>query len=153
MTRTGKTTKIKSKIKKYYRHSLPTPIISVLFSCYIFYIGDLFQTDMDTARYLLSALVQSEAAILAIVVTLSLVAVQLTASSYSPRVIDIFRHSLGLWVLTLAYIFTMLYTLCVLKTIKTVPRNALILNALRCSFKSSNKIFGSKFSILAHKDR
>ncbi|MBU7045633.1 MAG: DUF2254 domain-containing protein [Theionarchaea archaeon] len=73
---------------------------------------------MDTALYLLSALVQSEAAILAIVITLSLVAVQLTSSSYSPRVIDVFRHSLGLWLLTLEYIFTMLYTLFVLKMVK-----------------------------------
>jgi len=45
----------------------------------------------DIARYLLSALVQSLAAIIAIVVTLTLVAVQLTASAYSPRVIDIFK--------------------------------------------------------------
>lgn len=50
---------------------------------------NLLHTDVDSARYMLSALVQSEAAIVALVVTLSLVAVQLAAQSYSARVIDV----------------------------------------------------------------
>jgi uncharacterized membrane protein len=46
---------------------------------------NLFHTDVNSARYMLSALVQSQAAIVAIVITLTLIAVQLTASAYSPR--------------------------------------------------------------------
>ncbi len=42
---------------------------------------NLLHTDVDSARYMLSALVQGEAAIVALVVTLSLVAVQLAAQS------------------------------------------------------------------------
>ena len=53
---------------------------------------DDFTIADNSARYLLSALVQSLAAIIAIVVTMTLVAVQLTASAYSPRVIDIFKN-------------------------------------------------------------
>jgi uncharacterized membrane protein len=45
---------------------------------------NLFHTDVNSARYMLSALVQSQAAIVAIVITLTLIAVQLTASAYSP---------------------------------------------------------------------
>ena len=51
----------------------------------------IFFTNIQSAHYLLSALAQSEAAVIAIVITLSLVAVQLTATSYSPRVTEIFR--------------------------------------------------------------
>jgi uncharacterized membrane protein len=56
------------------------------------------------AYYMLSALVQSEAAIVGIVITLSLIAIQFTASSYSPRVIKIFKRALDLWILTSLYI-------------------------------------------------
>ncbi|MEZ5334488.1 MAG: hypothetical protein R2741_04220 [Methanolobus sp.] len=45
----------------------------------------------DNERYLLSALVQSLAATIALVITLSLVAVQLAAQSYSARVIDVYK--------------------------------------------------------------
>ena len=66
-------------------------------------------TDVNSARYLLSALVQSESAIIAIVITLTLVAVQLTASAYTPRVANIFASSphmyliLGIYIISIAY--------------------------------------------------
>jgi len=44
----------------------------------------------DSARLLLSALIQSESTIIALVITLTLIAVQLTAASYTPRVANIF---------------------------------------------------------------
>ena len=47
-------------------------------------------TDVNSARLLLSALIQSEATIIALVITLTLVAVQLTSSSFTPRVAKIF---------------------------------------------------------------
>jgi hypothetical protein len=82
------------------------------------YFGFL-HTDVDSARALLSALVTSEAAILAIVVSLSLVAVQLAASSYSARVIEVFRRTPDLWILILVYGVAMFYGLVVLKLIET----------------------------------
>jgi len=78
----------------------------------------LFPTDPTSARYMLSALAQSEAAILAIVITLSLVAVQLTASSYSPRVIDIFKKSPYLWLVLCLYTIGIAGSLLVLKAIE-----------------------------------
>lgn len=70
-------------------------------SLYVLVIGshlffskfDWWHTDVDSARYMLSALIQSEAAIVALVVTLSLVAVQLAAQAYSARVIEVFRRT------------------------------------------------------------
>jgi hypothetical protein len=66
-------------------------------------------TTIDGARYLLSALIQSEATIIALVITLTLVAVQLAASSYTPRVANIFVNSphmyllLGIYIISIAY--------------------------------------------------
>lgn len=77
----------------------------------------LFGTNDESARYLLSALIQSEAAIIALVITLSMVAVQLTASSYSPRVTDLFRKSPHLLILMLVYVFSIVYEVVTLKMV------------------------------------
>ena len=75
-------------------------------------------TDVDSARYMLSALVQSEAAIVALVVTLSLVAVQLAAQSYSERVNEVFKKAPDLWILMGIYGIAIFYGLGVLKMIE-----------------------------------
>lgn len=70
---------------------------------------------------MLSALVQSQAAIIAIVVSLTLIAVQLTAASYSPRVIDIFqspKKNPDLWILIGFYGSSIFYGLFLLKLVK-----------------------------------
>jgi hypothetical protein len=67
---------------------------------------------------MLSALIQSEAAIVALVVTLSLVAVQLAAQSYSARVIEVFRRTPDLWILMGIYGVAIFYGLGVLKMIE-----------------------------------
>jgi tellurite resistance protein len=79
---------------------------------------NLFHTDANSARYMLSALVQSQAAIVAIVITLTLIAVQLTASAYSPRVIDIFKKNPDMWILLGCYGVSIFYGFIVLKLIE-----------------------------------
>lgn len=91
--------------------------IIIIFSHIIFYHYKFLHTHVDSARYMLSALVQSEAAIFAIVITLTLVAVQLTAVSYSARVIEIFKKMPDFWILFLIYGFAMFWGLGVLKLI------------------------------------
>ena len=78
---------------------------------------DEFEIAPDSARYLLSALVQSLAAIIAIVVTLTLVAVQLAASAYSPRVIDVFKKDWVMWFLLVWYGLSIFFGLSVLEMI------------------------------------
>ena len=78
---------------------------------------DAFTIDDGSARYLLSALVQSLTTIIAIVVTLTLVAVQLTASAYSPRVIDVFKKNWVMWFLLFWYGLSIFYGLFVLEMI------------------------------------
>ena len=75
-------------------------------------------TSVDSARYMLSALVQSEAAILAMVITLSLVAMQLVASSNSVGVIEDFAKTPDLRILIVVYGFAIFYGLGVLKLIE-----------------------------------
>jgi hypothetical protein len=62
-------------------------------------------------------MVQAQAAIIAIVITLTLIAVQLTASAYSPRVIRIFKNNPDMWLLLGFYGLSMLYGLVVLKMV------------------------------------
>jgi len=70
---------------------------------------NLFRTDVNSARYMLSAVVQTQPAIVAIVITLTLIAVQLTASVYSPRVIDIFKRIPDMWILLGCYAVSIFY--------------------------------------------
>lgn len=71
----------------------------------------------DNERYLISALVQSLAATIALVITLSLVAVQLAAQSYSARVIDVYKNNPDMWILLSIYIAVIFYGLGLLKVI------------------------------------
>jgi hypothetical protein len=57
----------------------------------------------DNARSILCTLVGSEAAIVAIVVSLTLIAIELTASEYSPRVIKISLRNPDMWILLFIY--------------------------------------------------
>jgi len=84
----------------------------------IFLHCGFLHTSADSARYMLSALVQVEAAIMAMVLTLSLVAMQLAASSYSPRVMEEFRKTPDLWILIGVYGIAVFYGLVVLKLIE-----------------------------------
>lgn len=84
---------------------------------FIFDFFNLFYTNIDNERYLLSAMAQSQAAIIAIVITVSLVAVQLAASAYSPRVINIFKSNLDFWILLTLYGASILYDFILLKTL------------------------------------
>ncbi len=82
----------------------------------VFYKFNLFYTDINSALYMLNTLIESLASVLAIVVTLSLVAAQL-ASSASTRVLVIFRKSPDLWILITVYIIAIIYGLSVLSII------------------------------------
>lgn len=82
---------------------------------FIFYHFNLLYTSVDNARYLLSAIAQSQAAIIAIIVTVSLVAVQLGASTYSPRIVNIFKKNPDLWILLALYGTSISYNFIILK--------------------------------------
>ncbi len=67
-----------------------------------------------SSDYMLSAIAQAAAAIIGIVVTVTLVAAQLSASAYVPRVIALFRKHVDLWVLVLVYGVAITFSLSLL---------------------------------------
>jgi hypothetical protein len=80
-------------------------------------------TDVNSARLLLSALIQSEATIIALVITLTLVAVQLTSSSYTPRVANIFSNSPHMFLLLGIYIISIAYSGILLQLLNGIEGN------------------------------
>lgn len=103
-------------------------VVLVCFSLFRYF--NLFHTDVTSARYMLSALVQSQAAIVAIVITLTLIAVQLTASAYSPRVVDIFKKNPDMWILLGCYGVSIFYGFIVLKLVKETEGGAVSQSAI-----------------------
>lgn len=106
---------------KLIRFYVYTTIILISVAAIFTFIG-IVPSHTESALYLISTLIQSEAAILAIVITLSLVAVQETASRYSPRVTDIFKNITRnpyFWTLISIYLGSMIYGLFTLKQIQS----------------------------------
>jgi len=84
---------------------------------YMFIHFDLFYTESDSAKYLLSALVQSQAAIIGIVITLTFITVQLIFS-YSPRAVGVaLKKNVDMWMLLIFYGISIFYGLFVLRMI------------------------------------
>ena len=84
---------------------------------HIFDHFDLFYTESDSAQYLISALVQSQAAIIGIVITLTFIAVQLIFS-YSPRAVGVaLKRNYDMWMLLFFYGISIFYGLFVLRMI------------------------------------
>jgi len=77
-------------------------------------------TNEESARLLLSALIQSEATIIALVITLTLIAVQLTSSSYTPRVANIFANSPHMYLLLGIYIISIAYSAILLQLVSGI---------------------------------
>lgn len=84
----------------------------------VFSYRNFLHTDVDSARYMLSALIQGEFAVVTLVVTLSLIAMQLMAQTYSPRIIERFKRMPDLWILIVIYGFAIFSGLLVLKLIE-----------------------------------
>lgn len=94
-------------------------IIFMMFAFFVC-IFNFVPSNANSARYMISAFIQSEAAILAIVITLSLFVVQQSSSSYSPRVVELFKDvkkNPDFYILIGIYLGVMLYSALVLKAI------------------------------------
>jgi hypothetical protein len=78
---------------------------------------NIFYIESDSAEYLLSALVQSEAAIIGIVITLTFIAVQLIFS-YAPQAVAVaLKKNYDMWLLLIFYAISIFYGLFVLRMI------------------------------------
>lgn len=91
--------------------------------------SNLIPTDIDNARYFLSAMVQAQAAIVTLVITLTLIAIQMASASYTPRVVDVMKKNPDMWYLLIIYICAMSYGFIALKLV-TDPDRFLVSSVL-----------------------
>lgn len=64
--------------------------------------------DTESLRYLISALIQSEAAIISIIITLSLIGIQIISQKYSTYATDIFKKYPDIWIVLSIYLLSIL---------------------------------------------
>lgn len=92
--------------------------VTLFFCCILSGDNNTQSVHLESFRDMLTALVTSEAAIFAIVISLSLIAIQLATSSYSVRIIDIFLEDSYFRNTFYIYIFAILCELFLLMTLK-----------------------------------
>lgn len=109
----------------FSRHTWLVHLAILLPSILILYylLENYYLLDVENARYLLSALAQAQAAIIAIIVSLTLIAMQISAQTYSPRVIDVFKEYLGFWVLIAVYGISIFFDVFAIYSIPSNPFN------------------------------
>lgn len=108
--------KLFNKVKQPYLFC--SIILSILFLSallIIVFYYDYISISRDSALYLMSAMAQVLAAILAIVIGFSFVAFQLSAQVGSPRIIDSILKDKSIWSLLFLYGFSILYDLLILR--------------------------------------
>ena len=91
---------------------------------------NLAPTGIENARYFLSAMVQAQAAIVSLVVTLTLIAIQMAAASYTPRVVDVMKKNPDMWFLLIIYLSAISYGFIVLKLVGSDPDPVLVSSVL-----------------------
>lgn len=80
-------------------------------------IHNLLPTDIEDARYFLSAMVQAQATIATLIITLTLIAIQMASSSYTPRVVEVMKKNPDMWYLLAIYVYAISIGFVVLKDI------------------------------------
>lgn len=113
---------IKSLMKRIVWPYTPLFVTMFFVIWWIFMHFNLFETNIDNLRYLFSTIIQSNAAIIALVVTLSLIAVQLSSTTYSTRTIEIFKKMPDAWILLSWYGISICYDLFLLYGLNTEKR-------------------------------
>lgn len=92
-------------------------IILIIFRPNIFVYFQTSQIDVNDAKNIITLLTQIEAAVMAILISLSLIAVQLAAQSYSTRVIETFKKYNFFKFIVVLYIGLIVYNIIILVVI------------------------------------
>jgi len=112
--------KIKATIKLPYLFYLFVLLISIIVVIAILIHIDkniFYSASKESTLYLLSAMAQALAAILAIVIGFSFVAIQLSTQIGNPRVLDLYLKSKAFWTILVVYGFSISYDLLLLRII------------------------------------
>lgn len=114
--------KFKEKIEKTNRENVIFIIASVLI--FIFLINEYYYnpsvTDRSNISSFFSLIVQILSSVFAIIITVSLVAIQLTAQNYSSKLIKIYTNSFHFKFLIFLYIIAIIFNIYVLLDIEKV---------------------------------
>jgi hypothetical protein len=86
----------------------------------------VFPTKTENSLYFLGAMVQAQAAIVSLVITLTLIAIQMTAGSYTPRVVDVMKKNPDMWFLLVIYIESISLGFFALKSVVQPEDQALV---------------------------
>jgi len=82
------------------------------------FFKSLLEADPGTARYTLTSIASTLGTLVAITITLVLIVVEMTASRYTPKLIDLFVEAKVNLLLLAVFIFTIIYCFYVAHTIK-----------------------------------
>lgn len=107
----------KNKIQKKYHLICCLSFIFLSFILITIISGWNIKIDIENSRYLFSTLAQSQAAIIAVVVSLTILAVQFVSQTYTPKVSDLFLRKKLFWFLILVYGSSIIYDLVILNSI------------------------------------
>ncbi|MBM7408449.1 DUF2254 family protein [Methanococcus maripaludis] len=105
---------IKELPKSYFNTYLAFVLFSIIFSIIAY---SMFMNSTDNMRYFFSTLAQSQAALGGIIISLTLVAIQMASQSYSLKVMDLFLKNKSFWVLFSSYAISIIYNTIILITI------------------------------------
>lgn len=100
----------------------------ILISPKVFLILKWVPIDSDSARTLLSTLASSQASIIAIVIALTLVAIQIVAEAYSLRAVEVFRWDGNFWIILFIYIISIIYDVLLLNAIENQSNTTILSN-------------------------
>jgi hypothetical protein len=89
----------------------------IVTSHFFFYQLGFMHSNPENARSMVSTLVQSEATVIAIIISVSLVAVQIAASYYGMRIIDLFKNDMNFLIVPIYFFIIIFYGLIVIKLI------------------------------------
>lgn len=78
---------------------------------------NLAPTNYNNALYFISTMVQAQAAIVSLVISFTIIAIQMSASSYTPRVVDVMKKNPDFWYLLIIYVGAMSYGFFTLKIV------------------------------------
>lgn len=90
---------------------------------------NVIPTDHENALYFLSAIVQSQATIITLVITMTLIAIQMASASYTPRVVEVMKKNPDMWILLFTYLVAISYGFVALKLV-AVPDRFLVSSIL-----------------------
>ena len=121
------------KIKTLYYIKINISDYQILLACVtiicfaIFYYGyyiiflQNIKYDFNSARYLLSTIVQAEVTILSLIITVTLIVAQIVSSPYSLKINSIFLRTRFIWITISFYVVTIIYELALLNMVRDTP--------------------------------